>query len=559
MVERFLKVINKEVRGIHQAAYLLGAFAIVSQLLALLRDRLFASAFGAGETLDMYYAAFRLPDLLFAGVTSLLSVYVLIPFFAEKIGEGRQRARAFLNSMLTGYLVLMGVASLLVFIFAPFVLPKIFSGALGHSSELVLLCRILLIQPILLGLSSLLGTVTQFNRKFFLYSLSPILYNVGIILGVVFLYPQMGNAGLVWGVVLGAFLHLAIQIPYTLSTGFFPYPTVRFSFSEFWKAAVLSLPRTIALSANQIALLVITSLASGIATGSIAIFNLALNLQAVPLAIIGVSYSVAAFPTLARLFSEGNREAFFAQITAASRHIVFWSFPTLALFIVLRAQIVRTILGAGAFDWDDTRLTAAAVALFIVSLLAQSLVLLLVRGYYAAGKTATPLIVNVTSALLSIVFCFGLLHIFETSSSFAHFIESLLRVSGIPGTAILMLPLGYCLAQIINASLLLILFERDLNRFAHELLPGVVQSFGASVFMGFVAYLLLNILDNVFDIQTLAGIFSQGLFAGLGGIVAGIALLRLLKNRELAEIISSTRSRIFSTPAVAPNEVEPKV
>ena len=559
MVERLFKLINREVRGLHQAAYLLGIFAIFSQLLALVRDRLFASAFGAGETLDIYYAAFRLPDLLFAGIASLVSIYVLIPFFSEKMGQGRENARAFLNTMLTGYLFLMGIACAIVFVFAPEILSRLFSGPLATSPELVLLCRILLIQPILLGLSSLLGTITQFNRKFFLYSFSPILYNVGIIIGVLFFYPIWGMAGLVWGVVLGALFHLSIQIPYAISSGYFPLPTFRFSLSEFRKAAFLSLPRTLALSANQIALLVIASLASGIAAGSISIFNLALNLQAVPLAIIGVSYSVAAFPTLARLFSEGQKEAFFAQITAASRHIMFWSLPALALFIVLRAQIVRTILGSGAFDWDDTRLTAAAVALFIVSLLAQSLVLLLVRGYYAAGKTATPLIVNVGSALLSIALSIGLLQLFQTTPAFASFVESLLRVSGIPGTAVLMLPLGYGLAQIINATLLLILFERDLNRFAHELLPATMQVFAASAVMGIVAYLLLNVLDKVFDIQTFVGIFSQGLFAGLGGILAGILLLKLLRNRELDEIVSSMRSRIFAAPMVTPGEVEPKV
>ncbi len=559
MPQRIFNLFNREVRGIHQAAYLLGIFAIISQLLALLRDHLLAGAFGAGATLDLYYASFRLPDLLFAGIASLVSVYVLIPFFSQKVEGGGGEARAFLSTMLTGYVALIGIASLIVFFAAPYLLPRVFPGFATQSHELVFLTRLLLLQPILLGLSSLIGTITQHDRKFFLYAFSPILYNVGIILGIAFLYPLWGLPGLIVGVIVGALMHVGIQVPYTLSTGYFPVLTKKASWREFRQVVTLSLPRTIALSANQVALLVIATLAGGITAGSIAVFNLALNLQSVPLSVIGVSYSVAAFPTLARLFSLGERDAFFAQISAASRHIIFWSLPTLSLFIVLRAQIVRTILGSGAFNWNDTRLTAAAVAIFVVSLLAQGLVLLIVRGYYAAGRTAVPLIINVGSALLSIVFSLYFLYLFRSSPAFASFTESLLRVSGIEGTAVLMLPLGYMLAQIGNAVALFLLFERDFRRFASELLSGSLQSFCAAVVMGLVAYLLLNIFDTVFDITTFVGIFSQGLFSGLGAIVVGVVVLWVLRNQELSEIAGSLRSRIFTAPATAPDEIEPTV
>src|SRR3972149_427019 len=110
-------------------------------------------------------------------------------------------------------------------------------------------------------------------------------------------------------------------------------------------------------------------------------------MQSVPLAIVGVSYSTALFPTISRLFSEGNRQKFVSEMIIAARHIVFWSIPITVLFIILRAQIVRTILGAGEFSWSNTRLAAAALAIFSISVLAQSLSLLFVRAYYASGRT----------------------------------------------------------------------------------------------------------------------------------------------------------------------------
>lgn len=155
-----------------------------------------------------------------------------------------------------------------------------------------------------------------------------------------------------------------------------------------------------------------------------------------------------------------------AQVLTAARHIIFWSMPAVALFIVLRAQIVRVILGSGAFDWADTRLTAAALALFIVSLVAQGLILLFVRGYYAAGNTRKPLVINVIGALFVIIFSFSFIKLFSAFPVWQFFVESLLRVEGLAGTQILMLPLGYSLALILTASAFWYLFQKDYSAFS---------------------------------------------------------------------------------------------
>jgi len=238
------------------------------------------------------------------------------------------------------------------------------------------------------------------------YASAPVLYNVGIIAGIVFLMPRFGIEGVAYGVIIGALLHLLIQVPVVIKHGLFPRFLLKLDWMEIKDVVLLSLPRTITLSATHLTLIVLVAIASLMDEGSIAIFNFSFNLQSVPLAIIGVSYSVAAFPTLARFFSNGQREKFAEHIIAATRHIIFWSTPAIVLFIVLRAQIVRTILGSGEFDWSDTRLTAAALAVFVVSILAQALQLLFVRAYYAAGRTMVPLVVNIGSATIIIVLAF---------------------------------------------------------------------------------------------------------------------------------------------------------
>src|SRR3989338_7703154 len=291
-------------------------------------------------------------------IASFVSVTVLIPFLIEKIGKRAQDGKEFLDNVFTVFFAAIVLVSIVAFFLIPKLTGMLFPGIEGDSRDtLIVLTRIMLLSPILLGISNLLGSITQTARKFFVYALSPVLYNIGIIIGILCFYPLWGLPGLAYGVVLGAILHLLIQVPTVLRFGLLPTFSRRISFSEIKNVVYLSLPRTIGLSVNQVALLILISLASRMPEGSIAVFNFSFNLQSVPLAIVGVSYSVAAFPTLAHLFSKNETEKFVNNIVAAARHIIFWSLPILVLFVVLRAQIVRTILGSGAFSWSDRKST----------------------------------------------------------------------------------------------------------------------------------------------------------------------------------------------------------
>ena len=183
----------RDIRGLHEAAYLLGLFAILSQLLGLVRDRILAHIFGATQSLDVYYASFRIPDLIFASVASIVSVSVLIPFLAQYIEGDPKRLRAFINSIFSFFSFLIIGVSIAVFFLIPQILSVLFpSIALSDlSDDFILLTRILLLSPILLGLSNFFGSITQVRRAFFLYGLSPFLYNSGIILWILLFYPAM--------------------------------------------------------------------------------------------------------------------------------------------------------------------------------------------------------------------------------------------------------------------------------------------------------------------------------------------------------------------------------
>lgn len=553
MVSKILKLLNKvngEIGGVHQAAFLLGFFTLLSQILGLVRDRALAHFFGAGLALDTYYAAFRIPDLIFATAASLVSISVIIPFLSRGEQQGSNEVRNIMSSLFSVFSVMMVVISVIFFFIMPKVVTAVFHGIGDKAAmdEIVTLSRILLFQPICLGISNILGSLTQFRKRFVLYAISPILYNLSIVLGVFFLRPWFGLRGVVWGVVIGGILHFLIQIPYIRKEGLMP----RFLLPKNidWKlikdVMLLSIPRTLTLSASMLELVILTAIAATLTTGSISVLSLSFNIQSVPLGIVAVSYALAAFPTLSAHFAKGERDKFLAQISSAIRHVIFWSIPIASFFIVLRAQIVRTVLGSGNFNWDNTRLTAACLALFVVSLVAQGLELLFIRAYYAAGQTRKPLVINLISSLITIVSPILFIWLYHVDPAFGEFFARLFRVEGIAGIEILMLPLGYTLGTIINALAFWIKFEKDFThgQLIKESAAAWIGSLGAGVIGGFFAYIGLNIFDSIFDLTTLRGIFFQGFASGGLGIVVSILVLRMLDSAELKEVAETLHKKI---------------
>ncbi|MBI2627405.1 hypothetical protein HYW72_00555 [Candidatus Nomurabacteria bacterium] len=566
-MEKIFRIFGKESTNINQAALLLGFSTLLSQILALFRDRSFAHFIGPSPSLDAYYAAFRVPDLIFISIASLASITVIIPFLVARMsarqlagGDGLEvtpEAHKYLNDIFTVFFMAMVLVSLLAFFLMPYLMPAIAPGFTPLiQSKIVMLSRLMLLSPILMGLSNLFGAITQIFRKFFIYSLSPILYNLGIIIGVLFLYPAFGISGLAIGVVLGALMHFGIQFFASSALGFAPRFSLSVNFSDIKSAVFISLPRTLGLAFNNIALVSIIALASFLQSGSISIFNLSFSLQSVPLNIIGISYAVAAFPIFAKSISLGKIDEFKNHLRSAARAIIFWSLPVTFLFIVLRAQIVRVILGSGSFSWDNTRLVAASLAIFSVSVIAQGMIALLSRAYYARGDTKRPLIVNLICSIVIVILAYAFIYIFKNMLLFRYFIESILKVTDIPGTEVLMLPFAYSVGTILNFILHWFFIRRDFMGGESFITKTFFQSLGASFFLGLTAYICLNILSPIFGTTTFWGVFLQGFISGVMGIIVAIFVLHLLKNEELKDIIKTLQTKFWRAKVIAPSQEE---
>ena len=299
----------------------------------------------------------------------------------------------------------------------------------------------------------------QKKGRFVLYSLAPILYNIGIILGAVVLYPLIGVSGLAWGVVLGAFLHLVIQVPFICIKKVFPR-IIMPDWKQIFRIVCVSLPRSLTLASSQLSMLVLFGIGAGLSGGTIAVFTFANNIQSVPFSLIAVSYSVAAFPVLVAMQAAKDHRQFLQTIRTSLRNVVLWSLLATALFVVLRAQIVRTLLGSGAFDWNDTMLTGAVLAVFVLSLVAQGVSMLLVRSCYAMGKTLAPFFGAVLQFLVTVLAAWGSVQFLAHNQQVAAFVAELFRVAPTDALLVLALAFGYSVGAYVHALYMVVYVSR---------------------------------------------------------------------------------------------------
>jgi putative peptidoglycan lipid II flippase len=557
MVRRIIARIVAPIRGLHQAAYLLAALTLASQALALLRDRTFAHQFGAGPVLDLYYAAFRVPDLVFALVASLVSAYVIIPRIT---GMDREMVRRLLSESASFLFGVGGLICVVLGIFMPqflaFLYPS-FSASPFHA-DFILLARILLLQPILLGLSGILSSVTQVHRRFVLFALSPVLYNLGIIIGTVFFYQYWGLPGIGIGVILGSVAYLTVHIPVLMEVGVLPsfrLPT----FALMASVVRDSVPRSLALGIGSITALFLTAFASRIGTGSVSVFTLAGNLEAVPLSLIGASYAVAAFPALSEASALENHDEFTRILSTSARHIILWSIVSLGIIAILRAHIVRVILGTGAFDWDATRLTAALLVILAVGLVAQGLALLFSRALYAARQSWRPLLYQIAGGALTVILAVVFLAL--PTAGMPASLASFLRVGDVSGTGILLIALAATIGQIFLVILSLVALRSVSPGLARTLLHPFLDGSIAALAGGITTYVTLMLLGGIAPLTTLVAVFTQGFIAGMVGIATSALALYLVGNEEFRAMTGALdtliRSHSGRAKVLAPSAEEP--
>ncbi len=529
---------NFQTKSIVGAASFLGIAAFISGLLGLLRDRLLAYHFGAGYELDIYFAAFRIPDFIYDILITGGIAAAFLPIFSKYFVKGKKQSWELTNNILNCFLSLLILICLIGGIFAPFLIEIITPGfSEEHKKLVVSLTRIMFLSPILFGLSSIFSGVLQYFNRFFIISLAPILYNLGIIFGILFLVRFFGIWGLAYGVILGAFLHLFIQIPSILFLGFRWRPVFNFQHSGFKKIFKLMIPRFFGVVAFHLNFIVITAIASTLASGSIAIFNFSNNLQRFVVGLIGISLARAAFPSLSKIWANGQKQEFLRKFSLVFRQVLFLIIPLSFLIFLLRAQIVRIILGTGEFGWWETRLTAASLGIFCLAIFAVALTPLISRAFFSLQDTKTPAIIAMLSSAVNIALCFLFVFLLGFPNFFQKFMIDVLKLQELENIAVVGLALALSLSGILYFFLLLIFLYKKIGDFKlKEILNSIIKILLASIIMIIFAYLTRQIVANFVDMKTFLGIFTQTGLTVVVGLSIYILSAYFLKSPEIKNI-----------------------
>jgi len=537
------RILDSKSKTVTFAAILLGISAVISGVLGLVSDIILAGKFGIKAESNIYFAAFRIPDLVY----NLLIVgglgIAFLPIFSEYYSKDKEEAWKMTNLVLNVFLFLLFLISLILFIFTPVLIRFIAPGfSLEDKAKAVSLTRIMFLSPIFFGLSSVFSGILQYFNRFLVYSIAPILYNLGIIFGMVVLEPRFGVLGLGYGVIIGAFLHWIIQIPSAINSGFSYKPLFDFKFPAIKRIFYLMVPRVFAMAGQQINLMVITAIASTI-SGGIAIFSFSNAIFSFPINIIGISFAIAVFPTLSRHWANGQKKEFFDNFSVTFRQILYLIIPISILIFILRAQIIRLVygtFGANKFDWVATRLTAASLGIFSVGILASALIPFIFRAFFALKDTKTPTLIAIFSIILNIVLSFFFVNILKSPNTFQNFIVNILRLKEVGDISVVGLPLAYVLAAITQFFLLFFFLYRKVGDLrAQEIFSSLKKIVFSSVILIIFTYLSLRLAAKFVNTHTVLGIFSQTVFAAVTGVVFYVLPSLYLKSPELKTIYSS--------------------
>lgn len=515
-----LGFLHRESRSIIGAATIVGVLAFVSRFMGFIRDRILAGEFGAGDTLDVYYAAFKVPDLLFGLIVVGALSASFIPLFLSHYSDSHQNRTAwnFANNAVHIVGITMTALAVVLAIFADPLSHFIAPGFPNYKLDQVAsFTRVVLIAQVLLAISMVYGSVLQSIKRFFLYSLAPIFYNAGIIVGAIFFVDWFGTIGLAWGVVLGAALHLLTQILGVWKTGYNYSWVLNLTDRDTRTMFRLMGPRTLGIAIGQLLFLILSIFATTLEPGSVTIFQFAYNIEFFAIGIFGVSLAIAVFPTLAREAAQDNSDEFVRMLISTIRHIFYFLIPMTLLFLILRAQIVRVVVGAGEFDWTATILTANTLAFFALTLIPQSLVFVFSRAFYALKDTITPLTCAIVSALI------GILTAFSLEESFG----------------VIALSIGYSLAALIQCAAMWVLLRQRMGSLREsELVPALFKMTTAGLVCGVVMQFVKPLIVSVIPLNTFFGVLSQGVIAGSLGIGAYLLVGQLLGVEDQRELFS---------------------
>lgn len=508
-------LLEKESSSILSAAVVIMGATLLSALLGLVRTRLLIQYFYADKAVvDVFWAAFRLPDMIFQIVVVGALSSAFIPVFSRYLGS-KDEANTIASSLINSIMLVMMVLSVLVFIFAA-PLSRLIAGGFSDSQLALManLTRIMSLSQLFFGFSSFLTGIIQSHQRFLIPALSPLLYNTGIILGILFLSKPLGIYGAAVGVVIGALLHLLAQLPLALRLGFRYRLVWNGNHGAVQEMLKLMLPRVLTLSLVQIEATIIVTFSSWLSTGAVTLMTIAQQLSGLPVRLIGIPIGQASLPFFSRETSRNDLPTLAAMVNNTILEMLYLALPASALILVLRIPFVRLAYGADSFPWAETVLTGKLVAILAISICARSLTHVLVRVFYALHNTTTPFLINLISTVVNVGLSYYFLFVLQ---------------AGVLGMAF-----AITVASLIETIVLTGILYNLANFALSRLFWPFTKMLSITLFMGFSLWVPLRILDQlIFDTTRTIPLIFLTLTVGIIGLSVYLGLSYLLQLPEL--------------------------
>lgn len=501
----------------------LACSSIISMFLGIIRDRIYTSYFTA-QQLDPFYAAFKLPDFIFQIFVIGIIGATLIPNLLDtNKNDSKESYYDLLFSIFNLGSVILLFSSILLFFLTPVLLPLFTPGFdVDRLIQTTKTTRILLLSPFFMGIASIIGFYLHSKKNFFITALTPIFYNLGIIISTLVFKNNFGIEGLATGVVIGSFLYLSILIPVIVLDKTSAHYRPCFFHPRMKTIGVSALPRIVTLTLSQIGTFVDTALASPI-SGGVTIFAFAFKIQNMPTNIFSLNTSSAVFPVLVEHAAEKDWDKYNSVLIKALHQVLFFILPISIILFMFPEQIVK-IFAAAKFSHEDVLLIAFCIIIFSISIAAQGLTSVLVKAYYALHDTFTPLIAVVISLAIKIIGAFFFISLFHS---------------------IIALPLSYSISEIINTIILLALLQKKTHCISRksllQFLNLTIPCFLLLILEILAKYLLFPTLpprDNVLSIIFLA-------IVSIVGLLFYLIVAYLLKIPESKMFIEGSRRRLL--------------
>jgi putative peptidoglycan lipid II flippase len=552
LIQKGKRIFLSEQTSILSAASVIMVMTVASLVLGLLRQRVILNFFDPTQA-SLFFAAFRLPDLVFEVLIYGMFSSAFIPIFTKLLKKDSKEAWETASRTVNICLVIFFVAAILIAVFADQVYGFIAPGYTSEQIHIIAnLARIMFFAQGIFVISYVLTSVLESLRRFLIPALAPLIYNLGLIFGTLFLHSRFGLAAPAIGVVIGALTHFLIQLPLAYQLGFRFTRNIKPN-DGVKHIARLAAPRLIDLSFQQIADTTVLYFASLISSASYTYFTLASSLQAAPVRLFGTSLAKAALPTLTR--ENENPEKFRNILFKTIYQMFFLVMPVVTLFIVLRIPIVRILFGTSIFDWKSTVETGMVLTGFAVGIAFQTFVPMLARSFYALHDTQTPVLISVIGDSAVVIL-------------------DLILVKGL-GFSSWALAASYSFGAFIEAFILIFLLRSRLKNFSiFKVILPLWKATTAAIISGGVMYYLLKFFDKwdpvkiprpiafhdfVLDTRYTGNlIVLTALVALIGGIIYIVVCL-LLKSSELSEIWNAILAhKLLSNLRFIPKkEIEP--